>query len=68
MFINEFKAVDSLSNNEFEIFVRDLFQASGWTDAVITEVGNLTMSHFPYCSFRQLVSLFFASLFDFFAS
>lgn len=36
----EFKDIDSLSPNDFEIFVRDLFVASGWTDAVITEVGK----------------------------
>lgn len=36
----EFKDIDSLSPADFEIFVRDLFVASGWTDAVITEVGK----------------------------
>ena len=38
--INEFKDIDSLSPADFEIFIRDLFVASGWTDAVITEVGK----------------------------
>ena len=38
--INEFKDIDSLSPTDFEIFIRDLFVASGWTDAVITEVGK----------------------------
>lgn len=38
--INEFKDIDILSPADFEIFVRDLFVASGWTDAVITEVGK----------------------------
>ncbi len=36
----EFKDIDSLSPTNFEIFVRDLFVAAGWTDAVITEVGK----------------------------
>ena len=38
--INEFKDIDSLSPADFELFIRDLFVASGWTDAVITEVGK----------------------------
>jgi superfamily II DNA or RNA helicase len=38
--IKEFKDVDNLSPADFEIFVRDLFVASGWSDAVITEVGR----------------------------
>lgn len=38
--INEFKDIDILSPSDFEIFVRDLFVASGWTDAVITKVGK----------------------------
>jgi superfamily II DNA or RNA helicase len=36
----EFKDIDSLSPTDFEIFVKDLFVASGWNDAVITEVGK----------------------------
>lgn len=36
----EFKDIDSLSPTDFEIFVKDLFIASGWTDAVITQVGK----------------------------
>jgi len=38
--IKEFKYVDKLSPADFEIFVRDLFVVSGWTDAVITEAGK----------------------------
>lgn len=38
--ISEFKDIDILSPADFEIFIRDLFVASGWTDAVITEVGK----------------------------
>ncbi|MDP2828797.1 MAG: DEAD/DEAH box helicase family protein [Sulfuricellaceae bacterium] len=38
--IFEFKDVDKLSPNDFEYFVRDVFVAAGWTDAVITEVGK----------------------------
>ncbi|MCT9843965.1 DEAD/DEAH box helicase family protein [Leclercia adecarboxylata ATCC 23216 = NBRC 102595] len=38
--IAEFKDIDKLSPSDFEIFVRDLFVASGWTDAEITQVGK----------------------------
>ena len=38
--IKEFKSVDSLSSSDFEIFVRDVFVAAGWTDALITKVGQ----------------------------
>ena len=38
--INEFKDIDALSPSDFEIFIRDLFVASGWTDAEITKVGK----------------------------
>lgn len=38
--IEEFKDVDKLTPADFEIFVRDLFVASGWSDAVITEIGK----------------------------
>jgi superfamily II DNA or RNA helicase len=38
--ITDFKKIDSLSPGDFEVFVKDLFVASGWTDAVITEVGK----------------------------
>jgi superfamily II DNA or RNA helicase len=38
--INEFKDIDTLSPADFEIFAKDLFVASGWTDAVITKVGR----------------------------
>lgn len=38
--IAEFKDIDKLSSSDFEIFVRDLFVASGWTDAEITKTGK----------------------------
>ena len=38
--IIEFKDIDNLSPADFEIFVRDLFVASGWSDAEITKVGR----------------------------
>lgn len=38
--ITDFKDVDLLSSSDFEIFVKELFEASGWTDAVITQVGK----------------------------
>lgn len=38
--ITEFKDVDNLSSGDFEIFVRDVFVAAGWSDAVITKVGK----------------------------
>ena len=38
--INEFKDIDRLSPSDFEIFIRDVFLASGWSEAVITEVGK----------------------------
>lgn len=38
--IAEFKDIDKLSSSDFEIFVRDLFVASGWTDAEITQTGK----------------------------
>lgn len=38
--IREFKDIDNLSPNDFEIFVKDLFEACGWTDAEITKVGK----------------------------
>ena len=38
--IKDFKSVDSLSSSDFEIFVRDVFVAAGWTDALITKVGQ----------------------------
>lgn len=36
----DFKSIDSFSPSDFEIFVRDVFVAAGWTDAVITKVGK----------------------------
>lgn len=38
--LDDFKAIDELSPDDFELFVRDVFVAAGWTDAVITEVGK----------------------------
>ncbi len=40
MFINNFKDIDCLDDKDFEIFVKDLLEKSGWTDAVITEIGK----------------------------
>lgn len=40
MTIYEFKDVDKLSPKDFEFFVRDVFVAAGWSDAVVTEVGK----------------------------
>jgi superfamily II DNA or RNA helicase len=38
--IDIFKEIDHLSPTDFELFVRDLLLASGWTDAVVTEPGK----------------------------
>ena len=38
--IKDFKDIDMLSPADFEIFVRDLFEVSGWSDSVITQVGK----------------------------
>jgi superfamily II DNA or RNA helicase len=38
--IKDFKDVDGLSPADFEIFIRDLFVASGWSDAEITKIGR----------------------------
>ncbi|GGD79342.1 DEAD/DEAH box helicase family protein [Lacimicrobium alkaliphilum] len=38
--IRYFKDVDRLSPSDFELFTRDLFVASGWSDAEITKVGG----------------------------
>lgn len=40
MLIKDFKDIDHLSHGDFEIFVRDLLVASGWTNAEITKVGD----------------------------
>lgn len=40
MIVADFKNVDLLSDKDFEFFVKDLLEKSGWTDAVITEVGK----------------------------
>lgn len=38
--INDFKKIDLLSPSDFEIFVRDVFVSAGWSDAIITKVGQ----------------------------
>jgi len=38
--IADFKKIDSLTSSDFEIFVRDVFVAAGWSDAMITKVGQ----------------------------
>ncbi len=38
--ITDFKRVDTLSSSDFEVFVRDVFVAAGWSDAIITKVGQ----------------------------
>jgi hypothetical protein len=38
--ITDFKKIDSLSHSDFEIFVRDVFVAAGWSDAIISKVGQ----------------------------
>ncbi|MEQ1638326.1 MAG: DEAD/DEAH box helicase family protein [Methylococcales bacterium] len=38
--ITDFKKIDFLSPSDFEIFVRDVFVAAGWSDAIITKVGQ----------------------------
>lgn len=38
--IREFRDVDELTPSDFEMFVRDIFAASGWSDLHITKVGH----------------------------
>jgi len=38
--ITDFKKIDILSPSDFEVFVRDVFVAAGWSDAIITKVGQ----------------------------
>lgn len=38
--IKNFKSIDTLSPSDFEFFIRDLFLASGWSDAEVTKVGK----------------------------
>lgn len=40
MLVEDFRDVDLLSDKDFEFFVKDLLEKSGWTDAVITEIGK----------------------------
>ena len=42
--IREFKDIDSLEPHDFELFVRDLFGAAGWTDLEVT-VPGVTYRH-----------------------
>lgn len=36
----DFKDIDHLRPGDFELFIRDLFLASGWNDAEVTQVGK----------------------------
>ncbi|QMW15536.1 DEAD/DEAH box helicase family protein [Pseudoalteromonas sp. MT33b] len=38
--INDFKNIDKLSPSDFELFIRDLFLVSGWSNAEVTQVGR----------------------------
>lgn len=38
--IREFRDIDNLTPGDFEIFVKDILLASGWSDATITKVGG----------------------------
>ena len=38
--ITNLKKIDALSPSDFEMLVRDIFVAAGWTDAIITKVGQ----------------------------
>lgn len=38
--IKDFKSIDLLSPSDFELFVCELFLASGWTDAKVTKLGK----------------------------
>ncbi|WP_044412846.1 DEAD/DEAH box helicase family protein [Thiomicrospira microaerophila] len=38
--ITDFKQIDSLTPSDFEIFVKEVFEDAGWSDAVITQVGK----------------------------
>jgi superfamily II DNA or RNA helicase len=38
--VSEFKQIDKLTPSDFEIFVRDVFLSAGWSDAIITKVGQ----------------------------
>ncbi|PSV20203.1 restriction endonuclease [Photobacterium leiognathi subsp. mandapamensis] len=38
--IKNFKSIDKLSPSDFELFIRDLFLASGWNDAEVTQAGK----------------------------
>lgn len=40
MLVENFRDVDLLGDKDFEFFVKDLLEKSGWTDAVITEIGK----------------------------
>lgn len=38
--IKKFQDIDGLSPSDFELFVKELFEASGWTGSVLTKVGK----------------------------
>jgi hypothetical protein len=38
--IADFREIDALSSGDFELFVRDVLGAAGWTDLVITQPGK----------------------------
>ncbi len=38
--IKDFKDIDKLSPSDFELFIRDLFLAAGWSNAEITQIGK----------------------------
>lgn len=40
MQVADFRLVDDLSHKDFEHFVKDLLLASGWQEAVVTEIGS----------------------------
>lgn len=40
LIVENFKDVDLLSDKDFEFFIKELIEKSGWTDAVVTEIGK----------------------------
>lgn len=38
--IKTFKDIDNLSPSNFEVFVKDIFETAGWSDAIITKIGK----------------------------
>ena len=37
--VKDFKEIDLISPTDFELFVRDLFEDAGWSDAIVTKPG-----------------------------